>query len=75
MGPKKQNVWQKNHHTLRKSLYFVNTMNDSMSQLDMILKNNMCHELKVYQNQISKKKKKMATSVGIEKEAICCFIF
>ena len=50
-------------------------MNDSVSTLDTILKNNVCHKLKVYQNQIAKKKKKMATSVGIEKEAICCFIF
>ena len=47
-----------NKRTQRKSLYFVNTMNVSMSKLDTILKNNVCHELKVYQNQIAKKKKK-----------------
>ena len=32
-------------------------MNESMSKLDTILKNNVCHELKVYQNQIVNKKK------------------
>ena len=31
-------------------------MNDIISKLDTILKNNVCHELKVYQNQIVKKK-------------------
>ena len=53
-----------NKRTQRKSLCYVNTMNDSMQVVLAVcqnwtrFKNNVCHELKVYQNQIAKTKKK-----------------